>query len=88
MVYLVAASAGLAEVFAAALLVRLCLTFFDFGFAATPALTGVAEGAAAVIVAVGAVVGFAVATGDCAKDATATAEKTVAAIRDLIFNMV
>nr|WP_295778325.1 hypothetical protein [Rhodoferax sp.] len=88
MAYLVAASAGLAAVFAAALLVRLCLTFFAFGFAVTPASTGVAAGAAAVIVAAGAVVGFAVATGVCAKEATATADKTEAAIRDLIFNMV
>lgn len=86
--YLVAASAGLAAVFAAALLVRLCLTFFAFGFAVTPASTGVAAGAAAVMVAAGAVVGFAVATGACAKDATATADKTEAAIRDLILNMV
>jgi hypothetical protein len=85
---LVAASAGLAAVFAAALLVRLCLTFFAFGFAVTPASTDVVAGAAAVIVAAGAVVAFAVAAGVCAKDATATADKTEAAIRDLIFNMV
>lgn len=86
--YLVAASAGLAAVFAAALLVRLCLTFFALGFAVTPASAGVAAGAAVVIAVADAVAGFAVATGACAKEATAKPDKTVAAIRDLIFNMV
>jgi hypothetical protein len=84
--YLVAASAGMAVVLAAALLVRLCLTFLavcSTGFAVS---VGVAAGAATAIVVAGAA--FAVATGACAKEATATPDKTAAAIRDLIFIMV
>ncbi|MEO7106855.1 MAG: hypothetical protein ABIZ09_10805, partial [Rhodoferax sp.] len=45
-------------------------------------------GAAAVIAVVVAGAGFAAATGACAKEAKATPDKTEAAIRDLIFNMV
>lgn len=86
--YLVAASAGLAAVFAAALLVRLCLTFLAVCFTGVAVSAGVAAGAAVVIAVVVAGAGFAVATGACAKEAIATPDKTVAAIRDLIFNMV
>ena len=90
--YLVAASAGLAAVFATALLVRLCLTFLAVGFAVVAVAAGIAAGIAAagavVAATTGAVTGLAAATGACAKDATATPDKTVAAIRDLIFNMV
>lgn len=84
--YLVAASAGLAAVLAAALLVRLCFTFLAVCFTGFAVSVGVAAGAATAIVVAGA--GFAVATGACAKEATAKPDKTVAAIKDLIFVMV
>jgi hypothetical protein len=84
--YLVAASAGMAVVLAAALLVRLCLTFLAVCFTGFAVSVGVAAGAATAIVVAGAA--FAVATGACAKEATATPDKTAAAIRDLIFIMV
>jgi hypothetical protein len=90
--YLVAASAGLAAVFAAALLVRLCLTFLAVGFAVVAVsvdmAAGIAAAGAVVAARAGAGAGLAAATGDCAKDATARPDRTVAAIRDLIFNMV
>ena len=85
--YLVAASTGLAAVFATALLVRLCLTFLAVGFAVVAESVVIAAGATAVAAA-GAGAGLAAATGACAKDATARPDRTVAAIKDLIFNMV
>jgi hypothetical protein len=77
----------LAAVFATTFLVAVWWTFLAAGFAAVPASFGVAAGAAALVVA-GAGAALVVATGACAKDAKATPDKTVAAIRDLIFNMV